>query len=93
MYYSILISANETEGNVYLNVLKESILGKLLVQLDEYDTRHDVVMSYLSDYVHMVYHAYCEEEQAVSLPLRKHAYSNTRKILPAKNSNFSDKKF
>ena len=27
------------------------------------------------------------------LPLRKHAYSNTLKILPPKNGNFSDKKF
>ena len=26
-------------------------------------------------------------------PLRKHAYSNTLKILPSKNGNFSDKKF
>ena len=49
-----------------MNVLKESILGKLLMQVDEYDTRQDVVTSYMSDYVHMVYHAHSDEEHAVS---------------------------
>ena len=49
-----------------MNVLRESILGKLLMQMDEYDTRQDVVTSYMSDYVHMVYHAHSDEENAVS---------------------------
>ena len=49
-----------------MNVLRESILGKLLMQVDEYDTRQDVVTSYMSDYVHMVYHAHSDEEHAVS---------------------------
>ena len=54
-----------------MNVLKESMLGKLLMQVAEYDTRQDVVTSYMSDYVHMVYHAHSDEEHAVSEALKK----------------------
>ena len=35
----------------------------------------------------------CVNVLSCNQPLRKHAYSNTLKILPPKNGNFSDKKF
>ena len=66
MSFFFIFSAAEIKENVYVNVLRESILGKLLMQVDEYDIRQDVVTSYMSDYVHMVYHAHSDEEHAVS---------------------------
>ena len=36
---------------------------------------------------------YSQRLRKVSISLRKHAYSNTLKILPPKHGNFSDKKF
>ena len=35
----------------------------------------------------------CNVDKKGVTPLRKHAYSNTLKILPPKNGNFSDKTF
>ena len=77
MRFLFIFSAAEIKGNVYVNVLKESILGKLLMQVDDYDTRQDVVTSYMSDYVHMVYHAHSDEEHAVSEELKKKFFSHS----------------
>ena len=66
-------SANqETETDrkmqLFERVLRESLLGKILGAIDEYDIRQDMTSSYLIDYVHYVYHAKSEEELEVSWP-------------------------